>query len=247
MGAGFAPPVFDRQPIDDKVTRRGNPMNRTFHRIALASLAAAALAAMSLPTSGAVGTHAALASSNHAAVRFPLVRSAGAVKANCLPNARGVVRVTPGPLNDLMQVAVAGLPPETDFDLFVTQLPNAPFGVAWYQSDLHTDDEGEGYVQVRGIFDVETFSLSLGGPSNGEVATQNVTGTAVTDTNAVVRPTHQYHLGLWFNSPDDAAKAGCPGAVTPFNGEQHAGVQALTTQSLSPADPGLGPLSQVHR
>ena len=219
-------------------------MNRTFHRIALASLATAAFAAMSLPTSGASGTHAALASSNHDAVRFPLVRSAGAVKANCLPNARGAVRVTPGSLNDLMEVAVAGLPPETDFDLFVTQLPNAPFGVAWYQSDLHTDDEGHGYVQVRGIFDVETFSLSLGGPSGGEDPTQNLSGPAVTDTNAVFRPTHQYHLGLWFNSPDDAAKAGCPAAVTPFNGEQHAGVQALSTRTFPD---NQGPLSLVHR
>jgi hypothetical protein len=199
---------------------------------------------MSLPTSGAVGTRAALASSNHAAVRFPLVRSAGAVKANCLPNARGVVRVTPGSLNDLMEVAVAGLPPETDFDLFVTQLPNAPFGVAWYQSDLHTDDEGHGDVQVRGIFDVETFSLSLGGPSGGEDPTQNLSGPAVTDTNAVFRPTHQYHLGLWFNSPDDAAKAGCPATVTPFNGEQHAGIQALSTRTFPD---NQGPLALVHR
>jgi hypothetical protein len=218
-------------------------MNRTFHRIALAFLAAAALAAISLPTPGASGTHAALASNNHA-VRFPLVRSAGAVKANCLPHARGIVRVTPGPLNDLMEVAVAALPPETDFDLFVTQLPNAPFGVAWYQSDLHTDDEGHAYVQVRGIFDVETFSLSLGGPSGGEDPTQNLSGPAVTDTNAVFRPTHQYHLGLWFNSPDDAAKAGCPAAVTPFNGEQHAGIQALSTRTFPD---NQGPLSLVHR
>jgi hypothetical protein len=218
-------------------------MNRMFHRIALASLAAAAVAAMSLPMSAANGTRAALASSNHA-VRFPLVRSAGAVKANCLPHARGVVRVTPGSLNDLMEVAVAGLPPETDFDLFVTQLPNAPFGVAWYQSDLHTDDEGHGDVQVRGIFDVETFSLSPGGPSGGEDPTQNLTGPAVTDTNAVFRPTHQYHLGLWFNSPDDAAQAGCPGTVTPFNGEQHAGIQALSTRTFPD---NQGPLSLVHR
>jgi hypothetical protein len=198
---------------------------------------------MSLPTSGALGTRAVLASNNHA-VRFPLVRSVGAVKANCLPYARGIVRVTPGSLNDLMEVAVAGLPPQTDFDLFVTQLPNAPFGVAWYQSDLHTDDEGHGYVQVRGIFDVETFSLSPGGPSGGEEPTQNLAGPAVTDTNAVFRPTHQYHLGLWFNSPDDAAKAGCPAAVTPFNGEQHAGVQALSTRTFPD---NQGPLSLVHR
>jgi hypothetical protein len=157
-------------------------MNPTFHRIALASLAAAAVAAINLPTSGANGTRAALASDNHA-VRFPLVRSAAAVKANCLPNARGVVRVTPGSLNDLME-------------------------------------------------------------AGGQDPTQNLTGPAVTDTNAVFRPTHQYHLGLWYNSPDDAAKAGCPATVTPFNGEQHAGIQALSTRTFPD---NQGPLSLVHR
>src|SRR5918912_1919524 len=90
-----APASRRRHPIDEKETRRGNPMNRTFHRIALASLAAAAFAAMSLPTSGAIGMQAALASSNHAVVQFPLVRSAGAVKAKCLPYARGVARIVP--------------------------------------------------------------------------------------------------------------------------------------------------------
>jgi len=207
-------------------------MNRSFHRVALASLAAAAVAAVSLPTSGAVGTRAALASINHAAVRFPLVRSAGAVKVSCLPNARGVVRVIPGSLNDLMEVVVAGLPPQTDFDLFVTQLPSAPFGVAWYQSDLHTDDEGHGYVQVRGIFDVETFSVSPGG-------------------STTFGATHQYHLGLWFNDPRVPFNLGCepngPGAkpvVTPFNGEQHAGIQVVNTSNFPDA---AGPLSHVTR
>lgn len=40
-------------------------------------------------------------------------------------------------------------------------------------------------------------------------------------------PIHTYHLGLWFNSPQDAQKAGGPGTVTRFNGEHNAGVQVL--------------------
>jgi hypothetical protein len=35
-----------------------------------------------------------------------------------------------------------------------------------------------------------------------------------------------FHLGLWFNSPTDEAKADAPG-TTPFNGEDDAGVQVL--------------------
>jgi hypothetical protein len=52
-----------------------------------------------------------------------------------------------------------------------------------------------------------------------------------------------YHLGLWFNSPRDAARAGCPATVTPFNGEHNAGVQALSTRNFSTL---FGPLRFVH-
>jgi hypothetical protein len=38
-----------------------------------------------------------------------------------------------------------------------------------------------------------------------------------------------YHLGLWFDSAADAAKAGCPNTATPFNGEHNAGIQVLNT------------------
>jgi hypothetical protein len=42
-------------------------------------------------------------------------------------------------------------------------------------------------------------------------------------------PVQLYHLGLWFNSPADAAKAGCANTETPFNGEHNAGIQVLNT------------------
>jgi hypothetical protein len=38
-------------------------------------------------------------------------------------------------------VHATGLPKRTDFDLFVIQVPNAPFGVGWYQGDLRTNWE----------------------------------------------------------------------------------------------------------
>ena len=64
-------------------------------------------------------------------------------------------------------------------------------------------------------------------------------------------PTHQYHLGLWFNDPGVPYHLGCepngPGTkpvVTPFNGEQHAGIQVLNTSEFPD---GAGPLSHVHR
>ncbi len=69
-----------------------------------------------------------------------------------------------------------------------------------------------------------------------------MTGQAVKDTNVVFRPTSQFHVGLWFNRAQGAADAGCAGNVTPFNGEQHAGRQILSTRNY-PAD--HGPLEAI--
>ena len=159
---------------------------------------------------------------------FRLVPSAGI--SSCLAHARGNVTITPQGENDKMVVHVAGLPKNSEFDLFVIQVPNKPFGVAWYQSDIDTGRFGTGSVTVRGIFDAETFSVSLGGTTT-------------------FGPTHQFHLGIWFNNPRQPFRLGCePGAtsptVTPFNGEQHAGIQVLNTAEFKDND---GPLSHVHR
>jgi hypothetical protein len=159
---------------------------------------------------------------------FALVPSPGI--AACLPHAGGRVTIIPGHLNDIMQVSIHGMPRNTGFDLFVIQQPLKPFGVSWYQTDVNADFFGNGSATVRGIFDAETFSVSPGG----------------TTTFA---PTHQYHLGLWFNNPRTPFRLGCePGAmspiVTPFNGEQNAGIQALNTSEFPD---NAGPLSHVHR
>ncbi len=173
---------------------------------------------------------------------FYLVRSTAVVSATqpCLPNAYGVVVISRTVQNDFMKVFVVGAAPNTGFDLFVLQIPDKPFGVAWYQSDLETGATGSGNVTVQGIFNKETFSLSQGGVTGGA---QTGATQAVTDTNVTFQPTSQYHLGLWFATPQDAARNGCPTTVTPFNGEQNAGIQALSTREF-PA--GLGPLAAIR-
>ena len=62
--------------------------------------------------------------------------------------------------------------------------------------------------------------------------------------NPQFRPVHTYHLGVWFNSPEDAKKNGntCPATVTPFNGDHTAGPQVLSTQN---APPTAGPLGRL--
>ena len=40
------------------------------------------------------------------------------------------------------------------------------------------------------------------------------------------------HLGMWFADPEQAVKAGCPGKVTPFDGDHNAGIQVLNTSNF---------------
>lgn len=160
---------------------------------------------------------------------FSLTPSPGIT--SCLPHASGKVTITPQGANDEMKVNVSGLAPKTEYDLFVIQLPNKPFGVSWYQSDIETNAHGDGSITVRGIFDKETFSISPGGPS------------------VQFGTVHQFHLGLWFNDPQLPFKLGCEKGqaqpiVTPFNGEQHAGIQVLNTANFPD---NAGPLSHVSR
>jgi hypothetical protein len=204
-------------------------MKPTRRLLASAPAKLAALAttgAVAVAISVAVATSATATSSTFS---FKLQPSSAAISA-CLPKAAGQVTITTGALNDVMKVTISGMPHNTGFDLFVIQQPGAPFGVSWYQTDIHSGSTGTGTATVRGVFDSETFSVSPGG----------------TTTFA---PTHQYHLGLWFNNPKVPFGLGCePGAtapiVTPFNGAQNAGIQVLNTAQF-PVN--AGPLSHVHR
>ncbi len=207
---------------------RSKPSGRLLRRVL--AVTAASVVALAAGLTAAAGSTGGAGSQARPATSFTfsLVPSPGITA--CLPNASGSVTITTGSLNDTMQVSVSGLPPNSDFDLFVIQTPNKPFGVAWYQTDVHAGAGGSGSALARGVFDVETFSVSAGG-------------------TVTFAPTHQYHLGLWFNNPNKPFNLGCePGAtspvITPFNGVQHAGIQVLNTANFPDA---AGPLSHVHR
>jgi hypothetical protein len=172
---------------------------------------------------------------------FKLVRSPALVNFPALaPHARGFVKIhSEGPV-EVMDVKVAGLPPNTDFDLFVIQVPNSPFGLSWYQGDIETDWTGKGSGEFIGRFSIETFIVAPGvapappDPFGGPFPDASL--------NPAFNPVQLYHLGLWFNSPADAVKAGGPGTVTPFNGEHNAGVQVLNTSEFGDTS---GPLENV--
>jgi len=97
---------------------------------------------------------------------FTMERSSAAVTAGCLPNASGRVTINSlGPVESL-HVEVFGLRPDTDFDLFVIQLPDKPFGLSWYQGDILTNSSGTGVGDFVGRFSIETFIVAPGvGPA----------------------------------------------------------------------------------
>ena len=142
---------------------------------------------------------------------FGMVRSSGAVSAGCLQTASGRVTISPrGPVEN-MHVEVIGLPPNTEFDLFVIQLPNAPFGLSWYQGDIETDSTGRGVGDFVGRFSIETFIVA---PGSGPAP---VVHPVDASSNPATAQVHTLHLGLWFGSAAAAVAAGCPSTVTPFN------------------------------
>jgi hypothetical protein len=152
-------------------------------------------------------------------------------------NVGASVSVKRGDLNDRLVLEVWGLKPNLAFDLFTVQRtslgsdgkpdPAFPgsFGLAWYQSDVEADSSGNAKVVIQTILLDQIFGFD--GDKNADCTTK-------------LPPTNTFHLGFWFNNPEDAAPCGFDTSKpTPFNGEHMAGPLAMIS---TPADSGLGPL-----
>jgi hypothetical protein len=206
----------------------GNVMKRALvSALAMAAMGAVLLSSPAIAVVGGVSD-------------FDLQVSPGAK--TCLPYAQGHVTIDQtGPVENL-RLQVSGLKPNTDYDFFIIQVPNAPFGLSWYQGDLETDQNGSGTGNFVGRFSVETFIVAPGAAT--VPLPVHPTDAAKTAKNpAIQAPIHTYHLGLWFNSPKDAASINCPGTVTPFNGDHKAGIQVLNSGNY-PDD--QGPLRSIR-
>ena len=139
--------------------------------------------------------------------------------------------VVRGEDNDAMWIRGRNMKPELAFDLFtierslldadgVRDADFAGFGLAWYQTDLKANRWGNLYTVVRTVLLDEIFGL---------------------DADVGLVPTQTFHVGFWFNDPEDAVACGFNASKpTPFNGEQNAGPLAMTT--VPDAESGLGPL-----
>ena len=145
---------------------------------------------------------------------------------------RAEVTVTRGRLNDTLKLRLHDFKPNLAFDLFTVE--NSAFnadgssegapanrGLAWYQSDIQVGPDGTATVKIRTILLDQIFGFD---PAVG------------------LKPTNTFHVGFWFDSPDDVTN--CvetpPAPSTPFNGEHNAGPLAMI--SLPDAKTGLGPL-----
>jgi hypothetical protein len=184
----------------------------------------------------ALATAAAFAADN--TTTFKMVRSQAAVDNNCLKGATAHVDVRTTPTdNQIMDVTLNHAPKNTEFELFVTQQPNSPFGISWYQADFTTNNQGNGEVRARGIFSEELFVFAPGSVKAPQVDKFDA------EKNPKYDPVHTFHLGLWFGDPKDAKEAGCSGKVTQFDGDHEAGIQAFSTRNF----PDLkGPLGNIQ-
>ncbi|HTV31984.1 MAG TPA: hypothetical protein VME69_02620 [Methylocella sp.] len=182
--------------------------------------------------SAALGGPAAATSTNQTNFTFDMVPACASVKAS------GRVTITHTPqLEENMHVEATGLPPNTDFHLFVIQDPIKPFALAWYMGDMLTDGTGSAVADFIGRFNIGTFIVAPGTTPAPVVLPGDAS------SNPPTPPVQLYHLGLWFDTPSAAAKVGCGDKETPFNSTHNAGAQVLNTSNFLP---GNGPLFFVH-
>lgn len=146
-------------------------------------------------------------------------------------NATADVTVVRGNLADTLYITGQNFQPNLAFDLFTTQrtqlLPNGTvnpnftnFGLAWYQTDLEADQYGNINATIHTILLDQIFGF---------------------DPDVSLAPTNTFHVGFWFNNPDDAVACGFnAGTPTPFNGQHAAGPNAMI--SVPNAKTNLGPL-----
>ena len=141
------------------------------------------------------------------------------------------VTVVRGNLADTLSITGQNFQPNLDFDLFTIQrtelLPNGQvnpnftnFGLAWYQTDLQSDSYGNINATIHTILLDQIFGF---------------------DPDVNLAPTNAFHVGFWFNNPQDAVPCGFDASKpTPFNGQHVAGPNAMI--SVPNAKTNLGPL-----
>ena len=161
-------------------------------------VSAAAIAAVAIAAGGAASAQ----SSKPSTTSFDLFSNNPTIQ-NCFaapgktPTAR--VHVQRGKANDLLELEIKNFKPDLDFDVFTVE--NAPqlsdgtanpnfkgnFGFAWYQSDLHSNHQGQGAIVLKTILLDQIFGF---------------------DAGRGVPPINTFNVGFWFNNPRTRRRAG---------------------------------------
>lgn len=149
-------------------------------------------------------------------VELNLTPSSGALTA-CMPNARVSVTVrltTDARGSDVFRLHATGLPPKTAFTTFLLEQAGPPFGAAEYIGDFTTNENGVAE---------NTFSL---------IVAEAFSSTLVDGHRVRVELNR---IGAWFADPvDDDFCLGPNSPVTPFDGDNEAGVQAFNSAGAPP-------------
>ncbi len=115
---------------------------------------------------------------------------------------------------DVFRIRARHLPPNTSFTVFLLEQAGAPFGAAEYIGDINTNAHGNGHNTFRLIVQ-EAFSSTL--------------------VNGVRQRVDLNQIGSWFADPkDDDFCLGPNSPVTPFDGDNEAGVQAFNSANAEP-------------
>ena len=137
--------------------------------------------------------------------------------AACMPHARVdvTVKLTTNQFGfDVFTIRGRHLPPNTTFTTFLLEKAFSPFGAAEYIGDFTSNKHGNAYNQFRLIVQ-EAFSSTLVNGKRERV-----------DLNQV---------GAWFADPTgDDFCLGKNSPVTPFDGDNEAGVQAFNSANTQP-------------
>ena len=180
-------------------------------------LIAALVAVVTVMTAAALGaTRGAYAQSAHQVqkadeLEIDLTPSSAALAA-CMQGASltAKVRLTTEERGfDRFDITARHLPPNREYTIFLLQQATSPFGAAEYIGDFSTDFHGDAKTKLRLIVG-EAFSSTI------------VNGARVrADLN---------RIGVWFADPlDDDFCLGAGSPVTPFDGDNEAGVQVFNS------------------
>lgn len=181
--------------------------------VALAATTAAALGATQTANGSAHRTHHVRKTDE---TQLGLTPSSAQLAA-CMPGAQLNVRVALTAEErgfDRFEISAHNLPPNREFTVFLLEQAGAPFGAAQYIGDFGTNAYGNAHNELRLIVQ-EAFASTIVNGARTRV-----------DLNRV---------GVWFADPaDDDFCLGANSPVTPFDGDNAAGVQVFNSANADP-------------